>query len=214
MELYSRAISPFAARVRVSILAKDLPIRVIDAPDVTSAAFAEINPYRRVPVLILDDGTALPESEVIVEYLEDRYPQVCLRPADIAQRARTRLIARAAELYLFPAVVEIFRARATAAGDPARLADLFAALDGNVGQLEALMDRTSPSWHVCGASLTLGDGALAPFLAYVDQLTTASGRDLLDGRPRLAQFWDGARRDPVLSSIMQEIARSFGVVAR
>jgi len=56
MELYSREISPFAARVRASILAKELPVHIIDNPDVASDAFGKLNPMRRVPVLVLDDG--------------------------------------------------------------------------------------------------------------------------------------------------------------
>ena len=60
MDLYSRDRSPFAARVRVSILAKGLPVRIITDPDVGTPEFGQHNPLRRVPVLVLDDGAALP----------------------------------------------------------------------------------------------------------------------------------------------------------
>ena len=51
----------------------------------------ELNPPRgRVPVL--DDGFVLPESEVIMEYLEERYPEPALLPADLGERARARLL--------------------------------------------------------------------------------------------------------------------------
>jgi glutathione S-transferase len=51
----------------------------------------ELNPPRgRVPVL--DDGFTLPESEVIIEYLEERYPEPALLPAESAERARARLL--------------------------------------------------------------------------------------------------------------------------
>ena len=66
MDLYSRAVSPYAARVRVSIAAKGLNVRIIDRPDVGSAEFGALNPMRRVPVLVLDNGRSLPESEAIV----------------------------------------------------------------------------------------------------------------------------------------------------
>jgi glutathione S-transferase len=54
---------------------------VIDGPDVGSPDFARRNPLQRVPVLVLDDGTALAESDTIVEYLEDAHPERPLRPA-------------------------------------------------------------------------------------------------------------------------------------
>jgi RNA polymerase-associated protein len=51
----------------------------------------ELNPPKgRVPVL--DDGFTLPESEVIMEYLEERHPDPPLLPRDAAERARARLL--------------------------------------------------------------------------------------------------------------------------
>jgi len=209
VELYSRAISPFAARVRVSLLAKGLDVRVIDGPDVTSEAFGKLNPYRRVPVLVLDDGTPLPESEVIVQYLEERYPQNSLLPAEPAERARVRLVARASELYLFPSVVDLFKARAIGSGREEELSSLFGVLEQNLSRLAALIDPSRASWHVSGSSLTLADGALAPFLVYVDMLGKASGRGLLSQHTVLERFWVGAKSDRILSTIIDEIAHAM-----
>jgi glutathione S-transferase len=49
----------------------------------------ELNPSGKVPVL--DDGFVLPESAVIMEYLEERYPEHPLLPDDPAERASVRL---------------------------------------------------------------------------------------------------------------------------
>ena len=48
----------------------------------------EKNPLGKVPVLE-EDSFVLPESEVIMEYLEERYPEPALLPADPAARARS-----------------------------------------------------------------------------------------------------------------------------
>jgi glutathione S-transferase len=50
----------------------------------------ELNATGRVPVL--DDGFILPESEVIMEYLEERYPEPALLPSDPRERAEARLL--------------------------------------------------------------------------------------------------------------------------
>jgi len=205
VELHSRAISPFAARVRVSILAKNLPVRIIESPDVSSDAYAQLNPFRRVPVLVLDDGTALPESEVIVQYLEERYPEVSLLPADAAARARVRLVARAAELYVFPAVVELFTALATGSVTPHPVT----ALEQNLQRLDALLDPARPSWHVSGAALSSGDAALAPFLLYVEALGPALDCRLLEPCAQLSKFLAGAQREPTLTTVLQEMARAL-----
>ena len=51
--------------------------------------FSRISPVRRIPVL-MDDRVTLSDSSVICQYLEDRYPQPALYPADIADRAQAR----------------------------------------------------------------------------------------------------------------------------
>lgn len=207
MELYSRQISPFAARVRVSIRAKNLPVRIIDNPDVRSAEFAKLNPMRRVPVLVLEDGRVLPESDAIVEYLEDAYPQVPLRPAEAADRAQVRLIARIAELYVFPATVPIFAARA--AGDAEQIAALFDHLDSTLGALSSFLQSGHKSWHACGETLTTADGALASFLFYVQVVGTMCSRDVLGKHPRLRGFWDGAQSEPTLSTVIHQMAEAM-----
>ncbi|HEX6244493.1 MAG TPA: glutathione S-transferase family protein [Polyangiales bacterium] len=204
MQLHSREISPFAARVRVSILAKELPVQVIDSPDVSSQAYAALNPFRRVPVLVLDEGTAIPESDTIVEYLEDAYPERPLRPADPRGRAHVRLLARVAELYVFPAVVPIFGARGQEQADA-----LFTALDGALGSLASLLDPHNASWHAWGNQLTTADGALAPFLFYVQIVGQAAKRAPLARHARLERFWEGAQEQPVLAKVTAQIGQAF-----
>ena len=51
--------------------------------------FTQLSPVRRIPVFI-DDQVTLPDSSVICQYLEDRYPEPKLYPAGIADRARAR----------------------------------------------------------------------------------------------------------------------------
>lgn len=207
MELYSREISPYAARVRASFLAKQLDVRIIDSPDVGSAEFAKHNPLRRVPVLVLDDGTSLPESDTIVEYLEDAYPQRPLRPADAVARARVRLIARTAELYVFPALLPIFPARAS--GDTKKIDELFDKVDATLQQLESFMDERSSSWHAWGRQLTMADCALAPFLFYVQSIGMSCGKTPLAKHAHLQKFWDGAQAEPTLSTVIGQIARAM-----
>jgi glutathione S-transferase len=50
----------------------------------------ELNPYGKVPVLV-DDQAVIYESNIIDEYLEEKYPDVCLMPGDPAARARARI---------------------------------------------------------------------------------------------------------------------------
>jgi glutathione S-transferase len=89
--LYDAARCPFCARVRIVLAEKGIPYEPV-AIDLSNrpAWIYEKNPAGRVPVLE-EDTLVLPESAVIMEYLEERYPEPALLPADPAQRALERL---------------------------------------------------------------------------------------------------------------------------
>jgi glutathione S-transferase len=82
---------PYCARVRIALAEKQLEYETveIDLSDRPSWVY-ELNATGRVP--ILDDGFVLPESEVIMAYLEDRYPELPLLTGDPEARARARLL--------------------------------------------------------------------------------------------------------------------------
>lgn len=105
MRLYSEQVSNFAARCRIVIGEKGLDeIEIVSPPleYLNSSEFLKINPLGKVPVLEIDDSTSLFESEVINEYLEERFPQTPLMPSEPLARAQARLISRFHDLYLEP----------------------------------------------------------------------------------------------------------------
>jgi glutathione S-transferase len=83
---------PYCARVRIVLAEKRVPYEtVLVNLDERPAWIIEKNPPRgRVPVWE-EDGFVLPESDVIMEYLEERWPEPALLAADPADRALARL---------------------------------------------------------------------------------------------------------------------------
>ena len=90
--LYTAERCPFAARVRIVLAEKALDYDAveIDLGD-RPAWLYEKNPLGKVPVYEEEGGLVLPESWVIMEYLEERFPEPALWPADPAERALGRL---------------------------------------------------------------------------------------------------------------------------
>jgi glutathione S-transferase len=90
--LYDAARCPYCARARVVLAEKGLGYETIeiDLSDRPALIYAK-NPSGKVPVLEEDGGFVLPESLVITEYLEERFPEPPLWPADPAERALGRL---------------------------------------------------------------------------------------------------------------------------
>jgi stringent starvation protein A len=92
LTLYDAARCPYCARARIALAEKGIEYETIEV-DLTDrpAWIYEKNSTGRVPVLE-EDAWLLPESAVIMEYLEERYPEPALLPADPADRAAARLL--------------------------------------------------------------------------------------------------------------------------
>jgi stringent starvation protein A len=92
LTLYDADRCPYCARVRIVLAEKGLEYEtvVVDLED-RPAWIYEKNPLGKVPVLE-EDVFVLPESAVIMEYLDERYPEPPLWPADPAERALGRLL--------------------------------------------------------------------------------------------------------------------------
>jgi glutathione S-transferase len=91
LTLYDAARCPYCARVRIVLAEKDVEYEPIEI-DLTDrpAWIYEKNATGRVPV-IEEEGWLLPESAVIMEFLEERYPEPPLLARDAADRALARL---------------------------------------------------------------------------------------------------------------------------
>jgi len=90
--LYDAPRCPYAARVRIVLAEKGIEVDVVEI-DLSERPdwLYEKNPAGRVPV-IEEDDRPLAESVVIMEFLEERYPEPALLPPDPADRAFVRLL--------------------------------------------------------------------------------------------------------------------------
>jgi RNA polymerase-associated protein len=86
MILYDHPLSSYAQKVKIALPEKGVAFERLLPEDFGTGrqdtAFASLNPRTEVPVLVLDDGTAIFESTVILEYVEDRWPEPPLLPTD------------------------------------------------------------------------------------------------------------------------------------
>jgi len=95
LTLYEHPLSPYAQKVKIALREKNVPFEVATPAAIgsgqTGGEFAAANPRGEVPALIVD-GKPLFDSTIILEYVEDAYPQPPLRPADPLARADARTI--------------------------------------------------------------------------------------------------------------------------
>ena len=187
--LYSAARCPYAARARIVLAEKGIDHEIVeidlsDRPD----WLYEKNPKGRVPVIEEDDGSPLPESAVIMEFVEERYPEPSLLPADPADRAAVRLL--------------IFRDGdltspyyALRRGEDGAREELDAAL----GRFDALLGEQP---YLSGAEFGLADIALVPwFLRARDMLGVE-----LDGFASLTDWLERLEQRPAIAAEIELVA--------
>ncbi len=150
MELWSGVLSPFSAKVRIVLAEKGLPYELREVPWTREnlwgpkpPAFLAVSPRGEVPALV-DGDTSVYDSTVIVEYLEDRYPEAPMLPSEPADRARCRLVEdeadRAMQVAVTSLIQEVFMKPSGGGRDVERLARASEALHRFYDGLEAELD--------------------------------------------------------------------------
>ncbi len=92
MVLYSRPECPLSHRVRIVLAEKNIGAEIVDVdPDNPPEDLIDLNTYDSLPVLV-DRDLVLYNSQIIMEYLDERFPHPPLMPVDPVSRARTRMM--------------------------------------------------------------------------------------------------------------------------
>jgi glutathione S-transferase len=170
LTFYYGSGSPFAWKVWLALEHKAIPydIKVLsfDKGETRAPAFRAINPRGKVPTIV-DGGYALWESTVILEYLDEAYPERPLLPKDHQGRATVRRIAAEAENYLGPLIADLFGATLFRKGpeDAEVLADLHLRLDEELPRFEAML-----AGEVFGKELSLADFTVYPHLRLIPRV--------------------------------------------
>jgi glutathione S-transferase len=142
LTLYNADRCPFAARVRIVLGEKDVEYETVEIDlDDRPAWLYEKNPLGKVPVLE-EDGRPLPESVVVMEFLEERYPEPTLLPADPADRAEVRLLVQRFDHLLGDDYYAYRR------GDPNELAERLAQLPVDASTRYTLADIAYLPWAI------------------------------------------------------------------
>jgi glutathione S-transferase len=188
--LYHAARCPYCARVRIVLAEKGIEFEVvpIDLDARPSWLYAK-NPLGRVPVLEDDEeGLCLPESAVIMEYLEDRYQDPPLLPRGLEQRAAARLA-----IFRFDRFGDPYYALRR--GDEDARADL-------ADRLDELDVAVRPAGWLAGGEFGLADIAYLPWIVRARQRL---GVDLTS-YPALADWVERAADRPSVAAELELVA--------
>ena len=100
LRLHGFRFSNYHSLVKVVLFERGLEFEEVITYPLADEAYRAKNPTGKFPCLEIEDGTFLGESKVILNYLEDAYPDVPLLPENPLERARVRELMEVIDLYL------------------------------------------------------------------------------------------------------------------
>jgi glutathione S-transferase len=184
--LYGINLSTFTRKVRLALLEKPLPYRLEVAP-MGSPKVRALHPLGKIPVLE-DQGIAIPDSSVIIAYLERAYPGRALYPPGAADLARALWLEEYADTRLREATLPYFSehvVKPVFQGKPADEAALAAAIGPRDEAFGYLEKELPASGLAVGGSLSVADVAIGAQL-----ITYCQGAGAMDAVrwPKLAGY--------------------------
>ena len=167
MKLIGSLTSPYVRKARIVLAEKKIDYEFeLDNPWDEKSRVADANPLGKVPVLVLEDGSTLFDSRVIVEFLDGVSPISRLFPADNREKIEVKRWEALADGVLDAAVAAALENRR-----PPKQRNL-EAIERQMGKIErgvAVMSRDLEEKPWCtGNSYTLADIACGTALGYLD----------------------------------------------
>lgn len=204
MILYGGKLSPFVMRPLLVSRAKGAEVTLASFEGgIKSPEYLALCPTGKMPLLV-DGDLALPESQVIADYLDMALPGPKLVPGDAVGAAKVRLLVRLADTYVVPQLGGLFRGRENPAGVPDALKGMGEAL----GYIEHY--RNAGDEYAFGSSFTQADAALIPLFFFLDALDgPMPTKALVAARPGLAAWWARAKASPLGAQAVAEQAEGL-----
>jgi len=169
MTLYSGITCPFSQRCSFVLYEKGMDFEIKDV-DVFNKPedLALMNPYNQVPVLVERD-LILHESNIINEYIDERFPHPQLMPGDPVMRGRGRLVLYRMEKELF-SLVQVLENPESTNKEQAKAREAI----GN--GLTLLAPSFTKNKYILGDDFSMIDVALSPLLWRLDYYDIKLGK--------------------------------------
>jgi glutathione S-transferase len=196
LRLYTSKLCPYAHRVRLALAEKGLTAEQIEIDLKNKPAdFAALSPHGHVPLLV-HGGLRLWESAVILEYLDEAFPEQPLMPSRPAERAKARLWIDFANSRLLAATHRMIFTT-----DESSRRGLVADMIESVRHLEREMtERPQDGPYLLGADLSLADIALHPWFEQAATLERFSPFRMPADCPGVARWRDAMSSRPAVRS--------------
>lgn len=208
LTLYHLPYSHFSAKAKVVLIEKGVEFDAQNIHEIGDTPYSDINPSAQVPFLVVDD-LQLGESEVIVEWLNDAYPEPAMLPQSSDDKARSRLATRIHDLYVAPDLSVLFGQL----GAEERDADLIEATTDNIAKrLQTVEGLLSDGPYFSGEQFGIADASFAMSIWYsywlFDQLGTSQK---LAPLTKLQSWFAALEERPSVKCVFDECKVALGM---
>ena len=165
LQLISATPSPYARKVRIALAEKGIAFELLtEVPWNDTTSTPKFNPLEKLPVLILEDGSSVYESNYILQYLELKYPTTPLLPADVDGMLAARKLEVLCDGVCDALVLTFFERMRGDGASPEWTARQRRKIDGGVKEMARLVGKGD--WAV-GDRFSLGDIAAGTMVGYM-----------------------------------------------
>lgn len=204
LKFYANPTSTYCAKVRIALEFKKVKYKNIPPPGGHGATeFLKIVPMGTIPA-IQDGDFILSESDTLIEYLEDRFPEPTLFPGDARARARQRFLSRFHDLWLEPHLRHTFFHCNPNELDRSVLSTHLDNYQSRLLQLDTLIE---PSPFMASKTLSIADCAFPGTFTFADLLLPYLSRKSTYG-PNLQAWREVAFQHPVVKKITEDSRRA------
>ena len=200
MELFSLPVSTYSAKVRIALGLKNIACTISPPPGgYSTEEYMQLVPLGTIPALRVDDQY-FSESDVIMEFLEDAYPEVSLLGDDNLKRAQHRFLARYHDIWLEPHLRRTFAHVDPAGRNQAELDEHLNKFEERLQKLETLFTAAP---FMTGEHIGYADCAFPATIELADILLPVFGRTLTLG-PNMTRWREAVLANPVVKAVTDE----------
>lgn len=211
MKIYGSIFSPYVCRVVLAARYKGIKHDLI-MPEggMKTKEFLTMNPFGKMPTL-KDKSTAIPESSVIIEYIDSKFPKKRIIPSTPKAAANARLLASITDQYLQTSILALFRQRDPKTRDKKLVKLTIKEIADRLDIVSSYIADTG-NWS-CGSRFTVADCYLMPALFFMNILLPTFGlKDPFGDHKKIKKYWNKLKKDPLTKQAMKEmnvVAKTF-----
>ena len=205
-KLHTTDLSPYGQRVCLALALKGLTeeTKFVDTFGGTDA-LRDLAPMAQIPILEGAHGQ-LPESQTIVDFLDDRHPEPPLVSSSTELRSKQALIARLVDLYVAPHTIALITAM-RGKMSPEAVSDAVTRHTRGLGFVDHYLNEAD---FAIGADISIADLAYGPFLFYAPRLARWHDvDDPLSGMAKSHALLSHLYTHPVFANVFEKMETAF-----